>query len=624
MKYWNNSSPGEHVLHRPYLLFLLVCCIAIGCTPTPEQVVVAPTDTLQGPIVPTRAPTTTSEAVTQINDATAELPPTVETEPTVTPTEPTAVANLPTDAPTDTSEPPTSTNTAVEPTITPTKAATTAPTETDIPTDTPTDIPTNTPTDTPTDTPTHEPTPTTQPTDTAEPTNTPSETPTDEPTDTPEPTKTNTPEPTIPPTSTPAPTAVAVALVGEPYTNSTAFLPATVEEQVAAFADVSGRLDDRNPARLYVYQGVGGEILNIAMRALDDTLDPSLLVLDPEGREITRNEDEHLETLDAAIHGLRLGESGAYIIVATRYGQQFGFSSGDFELSVTKGSGSTTPLGFFTQPIEYGDDVTAAISEDIPAYIYTFRGESGDVVSIQMTATSGDLDSRLFLTDNLGNTLAANDDDLLNLNTNSYIQEFILPASGYYSIIASHYMGAPNSGDFELSLRLEESGTPGEIHPIYAVLNIENSRTLRSDGQFFSNYSAGDNLGEDGNEYRLDTLLTFYLPPLPQGASLDSATLELAPCYEAGSGFQALGPLSVFVDDYGSFAETSDFTRPSAGANVLTEMSDCDALDLTDLVNEAYGDDSQIQLRLTFRDPTANRQGDEVYFTPRLLLNLSE
>lgn len=604
MNSWNYSSPGELVLRRTSLLFVLVCCLVFGCTPTATQVAIAPTDTLPGAVVPTRAPTMSAET-TDIAALPSETPTeaAASAEPSNTHSPVTQLANVPTDAPTHTVVPPTDsptdepTDTAAPPTDAPTDEPsatpppTSKPTEATAPTDTPTDSPTNTPTDAPTDTPV--------PTDTPQPTHTPTDTPA--------------------PTNTPAPTAASDN--SSRYTDSTAFLPVSLEAEIAAFSAVTGTVDDANPARLYVYQGVAGEVLNIAMHSTNDSLDPSLLVIDPKGRELVRNEDESNDSFDAAINGFQIAESGAYVIVATRYGQQFGFSSGGFELTVTKGSGSTIPSGTFSRVIAYNSETTGSITHELASHVYSFRGSRGDVVSIQMTAESGDLDARLFLTDNLGNTLAYNDDDLVNLSINSLIQNFILPASGYYSIIASHYLGAPNSGDFRLSLTLEESGVRDRL---LAVLNLENSRTLRADGQYFSNYSAGDSLGEDGSEYRTEALLTFFLPPLPEDTSLSSAVLELAPCYETGNGFAALGALTIYADSYGLLNQNRDFTRPTGGSQILTEARGCDSLDITDMTRNAYSGDSQIQLRISFRDTTANRQGDEILFTPRLVLNLSE
>src|SRR5690606_4792910 len=384
-----------------------------------------------------------------------------------------------------------------------------------------------------TDTPTR----THTPTDTVVPSDTPTNTP--EPTDTPTETPTDTHTPTVePPTATIdlPPTATQSGGIDALYTNSTALVPVQIVSDVFASSTVSNSIDDTNPTRLYRYSGTVGEILTISMRSTSGDLDPFLLVIDPKGRELVRNDDESFESLNAMIRGFRLPESGTYIIVASRYGQQFGFSQGDFDLNITQGSTAEPTYGLFSQPIAYGTAVTGTINDNTPGLLYTFRGNEGDTVSIQMVATSGDLDARLLLTDNLGNLLVANDDDLLNLTIDSLIHEYILPKSGYYSVIATRYGGAPNSGEFQLMVTLEEAGTAGATHPIYAVLNLENSRTLRADGQFFSNFSAGDSADEEKNELRTDTLLTFFLPPLPEGASLESATFNLAPCYEAGSG----------------------------------------------------------------------------------------
>jgi hypothetical protein len=497
--------------------------------------------------------------------------------------------------------------------------------------------------------PTRAPTLTASPTDTPEPTNTPTLThtptdttiPSDTPTDTATPEPSNTPTAsatdTLQPTDTEAPTTAVITATTPPspdvtpsatvsgstegiYTNSTALVPVSIDSAVTAFNTLNGVIDDSTPIRLYAYSGITGEILNISMRSTSGNLDPFLLVVDPKGRELVRNDDESSESLNSIIRGFRLPESGTYIVVASRYGQQFGFTEGDFELSLTKVSTAESTFGLFSQSIAYGNAITGTINDDVPSILYTFRGNEGDTVSIQMLATSGDLDTRLILTDNLGNTLVANDDDLLNLTIDALINGYILPNSGYFTVVATRYGGAPTSGDFQLTVTLDEAGTAGDVYPVYAVLDPENSRTLRADGQFFSNFSAGDSADEDKNELRTDTLLTFFLPPLGEGVPLESATFDLAPCDESGSGFAVLGTLTIYNDNYGSLLERRDFTRPASGARILAEVEQCGPLDVTDVVRETYSSGSELQLRLTFRSTISNGQGDEILFTPRLLL----
>src|SRR4029078_13565139 len=99
--------------------------------------------------------------------------------------------------------------------------------------------------------------------------------------------------------------------------------------------------------------------------------------------------------------------------------------------------------------------VNGALNDENPQQVYTFRGAAGDVISIQMTQNSGNLDPNLTLTNNLGMQLVFNEDNL-RLNTyDSDIQSYVLPHTGYYSIVAGRYSGSDNSGNYRLKLTRE-------------------------------------------------------------------------------------------------------------------------------------------------------------------------
>jgi hypothetical protein len=83
--------------------------------------------------------------------------------------------------------------------------------------------------------------------------------------------------------------------------------------------------------------------------------------------------------------------------------------------------------------------VSGIIADDNRFDIYTFEGEIGQTVTIRMDASTGTLDTLLFLMSPTGLELVANDDAIPNETTNSLIQEFVLPQSGQYTIIATHY-----------------------------------------------------------------------------------------------------------------------------------------------------------------------------------------
>jgi hypothetical protein len=422
---------------------------------------------------------------------------------------------------------------------------------------------------------------------------------------------------------TPSNTPAAIALPSEriPFADSTGFVSADIIAALALDTPISASIDDTRPAVLFTFNGGTNDAISVRMTAQDE-LDPFILVLDSKGREVARSDPNALEGTTAAIRGLILPETSTYIVVATRFGQQFGTSSGNFEIVFGKSPDNLPPSGIFSQPINYDALQPGTITDDARAQTYTFRGDAGDTISVQMSATGGNLDSRMFLTDNFGTTLDSNDDDLLNLTLDSYILEYILPRDGYYTILATRFEPrdeTATTGTYRLKLTLDAPASD-TLHPLYAVINLSNSTTLRDDGRLYANYSAGDAM-QDGRELSLQTLLTFYLPPLGSEATLGTATLSLQPCASFNTGFDTLNELSIYLDTYGVLSARRGFTRLFAGARLLSTQPSCDPIDVTDLVRAAYqAGESQIQFRLTFRTPDANNEGDEVRFTPRLLL----
>lgn len=363
-------------------------------------------------------------------------------------------------------------------------------------------------------------------------------------------------------------------------------------------------------------------MINVSLNAADSFLLPVVIVIDPKGRELARSSSEpfilNRSGRVGEIRGLRLLENGDYLIVATRWAGQFGFSMGSYQLNLTLGEAEGERVGVFAQPIAYNSIAVGRIDAETFEQAFTFRGAAGDIITIEMTATSENLDPRLFLMDNVGNPLAYNDDDFANVSTNSRIDFYILPSDGHYSILASRYVGSTNAGNFQLRVLLEATG---ETRSIYAPLDVENSLTLRLDNQYFTGYGAGDSFDERGNELRFEALLTFYLPAQVMERGLYDAELDLRPCYESGGGFAALGQLTIYADPYGYLYEARNFTRPGAGAHIVDELERCEPLSVLSVVEQAHRIGSRIvQFRLSFRSSVSNGQADEVLFTPRLLL----
>lgn len=90
-------------------------------------------------------------------------------------------------------------------------------------------------------------------------------------------------------------------------------------------------------------------------------------------------------------------------------------------------------------PIATGERLNGSITSDKKYDLYYFDGEAGDIVTISMETTAGRLDTALFLIDPNGLQITENDDAVVGESTNSLINEFTLPETGRYIIIATHF-----------------------------------------------------------------------------------------------------------------------------------------------------------------------------------------
>jgi hypothetical protein len=329
-----------------------------------------------------------------------------------------------------------------------------------VPTRVPTVTPTSTPTVTPTPTFTHTPTATDTPTPTftSQPTDTPIPTDTPQPTDTPAPTDTPTPEPSATEQVTGFPISYDETARGE-ITNQTY------------------RID-------YTFEAQRDDIVTIAMTALDESLDPFLVLLNPEGQEVASNDDAD-DTRNSRIDAFLIPESGTYTIVASRFSGDLGSTEGRFTLDVTNVADDLlTNTGDGT--LEYGDFLTGRITDLESNVDYTLQASAGDVISLSMTATSGELDSLVALYSQDGRQLIFNDDDPINDTLDSYIREYTIPEDGSYIVRATRYNrgDGDTTGTYELGLTLigtADAFSDDPFTPLPITLNETRTGALSSD-----------------------------------------------------------------------------------------------------------------------------------------------
>jgi hypothetical protein len=199
---------------------------------------------------------------------------------------------------------------------------------------------------------------------------------------------------------------------------------------------VINRIDDINTALFYSFRAEAGEIVDIRMIRDSGDLDPYLQVVDSRSFLIADNDDVPGSGLNAEINSLVIDRADTYIIIATRYGQAAGTSSGRFVLSLNRADGSGRGNSPQTAiPLAFGAVIEDEISSSNPVKYLRLEGRQDDIISLRMTRTSNTLDALLVITDFDLNELMVVDDALG--SQNAVIDNFRIPADGTYFVIAT-------------------------------------------------------------------------------------------------------------------------------------------------------------------------------------------
>jgi hypothetical protein len=105
-------------------------------------------------------------------------------------------------------------------------------------------------------------------------------------------------------------------------------------------------------------------------------------------------------------------------------------------------------------PVSPGVATAGSITQDNKFDVYSYNGAANSSVTISLNATSGTLDTTLYLISPSGQLIAENDDAVPGENTNSLIADFTLPEDGQYAIIVTHYgaLYGGTTGTYTLTL----------------------------------------------------------------------------------------------------------------------------------------------------------------------------
>lgn len=233
--------------------------------------------------------------------------------------------------------------------------------------------------------------------------------------------------------------------------------PSSGDSDLLQFGDVvSGEITDDSFAIAYKFMARQGDVVDIQLVATNDdsTLDPLLILLNPDGDNLVENDDDPDGVgRDSYIHAFEIPIDGEYTIVATRFQQELGTTTGEFEVTLTI---SDSPPASEATQLEYGDEYDGEITTNIMSETLEFDAEAGDIVDISMQATTGTLDPLLILLDDDGDEIIRNDDDEQGVGSNSYIRGFVIPADGTYTIVATHFQEEQGTTTGRYTLTLEK------------------------------------------------------------------------------------------------------------------------------------------------------------------------
>ena len=202
---------------------------------------------------------------------------------------------------------------------------------------------------------------------------------------------------------------------------------------------VEGTIGD-DGREYWSFSGKAGDQINISMDSRD--LDTFLVLFGPDDNFLALDDDSG-GSLDAMIRRFVLPKSGIHNIVATSYG---GSARGDYSLELERTDTGRDPDSVGGGSIEIGESVTGDLQAS-NGDVWTFSGEAGDRVTISLQSDEFDTVLDVWGPDF---EYAANNDDG-GSGSNSLIDNFTLPASGTYSIIARGFADGAR-GSYTLSL----------------------------------------------------------------------------------------------------------------------------------------------------------------------------
>lgn len=256
---------------------------------------------------------------------------------------------------------------------------------------------------------------------------------------------------------------------------------------IAYGSKLTGTLNNKNPRTVFSFDGTRCEVISIHLKATSGDLDPVLSIFDSSGQALLSRDDTP-GSADVMVESFSIPRTDRYYVVVGRFGYDLGTTSGDFELDIER-IGVAPDSGCM---LRYGDSVTNTITNLEPQFYYSFRAERGDILSITMQRTSGNLDAYLQVVNSQAYVIADNDDAAGGNSFDAQISSLVIPESGTYAIVASRYGQATGTSTGSFVLTLEEASNSGlgnsapAAFPLQSGEPIEDSITDQQSAKYYT------------------------------------------------------------------------------------------------------------------------------------------
>ena len=228
--------------------------------------------------------------------------------------------------------------------------------------------------------------------------------------------------------------------VSEPTITATPAASLLETEGFLLYGDsVTGSVTESGPST-WEFIGLEGEVVDVIVEPLDDSLDVVVNVLDESGTSILESGEVDESFGIEEIRALTIPAPGTFYLTIAG----FGGSVGEYRIILTE-TGATATDG--DNMIAYGDRVTGVVAAAGEMTTWRFSGSEGDVVALAVEP-AGDFDAVLDLQDVSGTSILIGEERDYSFDAEYAIVS--LPDDGEYIIVIKGF--EDSSGDYELAV----------------------------------------------------------------------------------------------------------------------------------------------------------------------------